>query len=467
MKVIRNFKKEGGKEKENSLKLKLFYIFILIFMKKIFFITIIYIFLLSSCSFFDKEIIKNLYITSNGEVYVDFFWQDKINLMVWVDVKTFKKIDENDGYKWFYKDKNNLYYIYEISWEAFQAKVWYSIIDSIDIEKFIKISDNLIRDDDNIYYLNNWWNFQKIGWIDIDSLEIINDYFIKDKNKVYYFYYTNWWKVFSILDWADPETFKCLTDGGCEDKNKIYLYDGFNQVETKDKAEDKKNEASYKVLWDWYSIINWRLFRYKEEYVWDISDVNSFENFTRYFKDKYNIYYIGYDKQLRRTKLLKLENIDISSFQDLWKWIIKDNYNIYERWNWRFVNITQNIDVKTFQRLSDEFAKDKNKIYWKCRNWLTYSDWVEDNDSRYYYCELENADVKTFQIFPNNPWIMKDKNKVYYRYYEWWNLRSIYKIWIIKEADSSSILFNKNILKDKYNTYIVNINGGKYTVKKN
>ena len=140
-----------------------------------------------------------------------------------VDVKTFKKIDKNSSYKWFYKDKNNLFHVYEISWAAFQAKVWYSIIDWINVEKFVKISDDLIKDDISIFYLNNR-NFQKIDWIDIDSLEIINNYFIKDKNKVYYFYYTNWWKVFSILDWADPETFKCLTDGGCQDKSKIYLY---------------------------------------------------------------------------------------------------------------------------------------------------------------------------------------------------------------------------------------------------
>ena len=122
---------------------------------------------------------NNIYTLSDGF----------IKIVDWADTKTFKIL--NIPYS---KDKNYVYF-------------YWSKIEWIKSENFEFVSDNsssYFIYNDNLYKFNNDHEFDTsfkiVEEVDINSFEVINNRYSKDKNHVY--------RYWEILEWVDPETFQ-------------------------------------------------------------------------------------------------------------------------------------------------------------------------------------------------------------------------------------------------------------------
>ncbi len=203
----------------------------------------------------DLNIIKD-----NKKVYTisPHYWLEIVEIN-WVDVWTFQWIKSSygDNDRVIYaKDKNNVYVVSNS--DGFKVIIWadvntFKIVENEDTpyNKLNAVS-SFSKDKNNIYY---FWKI--IEWIDVASFQLMNDFYIKDKNYVFVFVirYNN----YRIISWADPKTFWRLTtwfisSRYTKDKNNIY---------------------------------------YDEKIVFWI-DINTFMAIDNYYaKDKNNVYYNG------------------------------------------------------------------------------------------------------------------------------------------------------------------------------
>ena len=276
-----------------------------------------------------------------------------------VDSKTFKVLGCNFTADCYSGDAKNVYY-------------GPTKINGADPASFKILTKNNTRE---IYYYakdkKNLYNFGEIEKIDadIDTIEIIDRFYKKDKN---YVYYEN-----KKMEQSDSKTFVVLNRGFSKDKNNVYYY-------------------GKKLL---------------------INSKNAVFSDRDYVRDEKYIYY---GSQM-------LENVDIASFVLLEEKYSRDKNNIY--YAGRKLN---NPDLATFEVIkkdesgnNGEYAKDKNSVYYNEKrlsgsdpktfkiisdNWEDYS---LDKNNVYYGSEIViGADPKSFKKI-DNIWV--DKSNTYER----------------------------------------------------
>lgn len=214
------------------------------------------------------------YYKDKNNVYFNNLWWFPLEIIKWVDVKTFELLKKDNIITEFVKHKNNIYY---------QS----NIVNWADAETFIILGcwgnvwwgspDCYAKDKNSIYF-----NANKINWISLNTFKIIkNSIYAKDENNIYY----KW----NIVDWADVNTFK-LNDYGIEvDKN--YIFSQWKKIEWSD-------SKTFTSIWG------------------------------SYYKDSKQIYssWLWYD-------LYKVEWADLETFEVIGEdWLAKDKFNRYILW---------------------------------------------------------------------------------------------------------------------------------------
>lgn len=163
-----------------------------------------------------------------------------------IDLSSFKIIDSSIA-----TDKNNVYKI-ESYGRSGNSDKKFLILKNIDPSSFKKNGWFVWDKDGDTAY----WDYSVEinlyeGTIDFDSIKIINNDYVKDKNYVYY--------RGNILENSDPDTFELISNIHAKDKNAVYyrgkiieLADPITFIETfNDRGKDKNNYfINGKVIYD-------------------------------------------------------------------------------------------------------------------------------------------------------------------------------------------------------------------------
>ena len=275
---------------------------------------IILVFLVSNLGM--AEYIKK----DNAVYYKDEIWQADEKKVNDADFKTFVELNKIYG-----KDNKNVFYGDEK-------------LENADFKTFQAVGENIGRDKDNFYRYNQkvkinpkdfklYKNKDKIRYFrnngkiydleglnelngieDVDTFEVLDDEYSKDKHNIYYGGVT--------LSDVDMDTFQIIMqDTYAKDKNKVYY--GSRPIR-------EVNPKTVKIL----------------------SEI--------YLKDDKSVF----------TKYGKIENADLDSFEVLGEMHIyaKDNKNVY-----LFGEIIKKADPRTFEIISEiafaTYSKDKNNVY--------------------------------------------------------------------------------------------------------
>lgn len=296
--------------------------------------------------------------------------------------------------------------------------------------------------------------FHNIALENVDPLtfKIVDDYFFRDKNQVYFYetyrvsqdYFTSKRKRYIHLVKADPASFESLGDGYAKDKFPAWYLDKTFKVEdlkslrvlnhhfTKDNKTaylDRRPIAgshgkTFELISDHYAKDSLRYY-----YCWPIDGEYEikpipchFQSFdvidNQYAKDNKNVFYKG-------DKLSKAES---SSFELISSGYAKDNNLVFFRNNivekadpFSFTTFTENenfmgetvyakdkngicvndkhfvgADIATFRLLNEKYTLDKNGVYFRMK-------------------KVKNADATTFKVFPHliGDTDAEDKNSKY------------------------------------------------------
>jgi len=282
------------------------------------------------------------------------------------------------------------------------------------------------------YYYNNkivncpdWWYLVKLN---IDFLININsdnengiDFWYKwEKNpkefkQIKWAYYKKWWDIFYYfekIEWVDFDTFSIF------DKFESKILD---DLKINDIEEFNKKEEEFK---------------------------------TGYAKDKNNVYrFWKIQKSLKVDDIINLD-YDIKKEEKQFEW-----YDEYYRKYWKcfcWWKILENVDYETFEILSEQFAKDKNMVWYqwedrvdiKPKNFkVLFCDWYDTfakNDEVVVNLEhiIEWADSETFEVLKDWEYeLAKDK----YRFYstrdktENLDVKTFKKLWWTYFSDKNAI----------------------------
>ena len=121
---------------------------------------------------------------------------------------------------------NNFIYIFYKNW-TIKANVINidkkEIIYDIDYEELKEVILEVLKFKEFLFLIQKWFLVEKYMWIsDLESFEIINEGYAKDKNFVYsYSSYSYGW-VFKKIEWLDSESFEIINEGYAKDKNFVY-----------------------------------------------------------------------------------------------------------------------------------------------------------------------------------------------------------------------------------------------------
>jgi hypothetical protein len=201
-----------------------------------------------------------------------------------------------------------------------------------------------------VYYKYNY-DYSLIENVDIETFQILDNFYAKDKNFVYF--------KEKNMEEIDPESFEIICCGYSKDKNSIY----YNA--TKLSGIDSE---SFIFLSDMYQQDKNFVYYYRKPL--SFVDVKTFKPLGVYSKDKNNIYYHD--------------------------------------------GIVANADIETFDVLGEGYAKDKNSIYVRGKkleeanvsSFLVLSHGYSRDDSFVYYYgkKLEEVDVTSFKFIsmPHN-----------------------------------------------------------------
>ena len=318
-----------------------------------------------------------------------------------------------------YKNKDKLLY-FRNNGKLYIGGSFFEVEYVQDLNSFEVIDQGYSKDKYNIYYAGT-----PIYDVDKSTFQIIMpDYYAKDKNNVYS-------GSHKIKD-ANPDTIKIL--------NQVYLKDDKNVFLNFGQKIENADATTFEVM----------------------------EENTSYGKDKNNVYFLGE----------KIKGADAKSFE-----IILEPNNLVQMYskdrNSVFIGgrKIKKADLKTFERLfgTDYYSKDKNNLYYqevkidKIDNKnlkILYSDGVDVvKNGNKIFAEGKKLNIKspeTFEIilskyynFPNLIYGKDDKNV-----YAISKFDKTYSSKVIKNADVNSfeVMENSMYTKDKNNIYFTRDN---------
>ncbi len=395
--------------------------------------------------FFNKRF---LYHVKDGIVYYEW------DVIEWADAKSFEVLYESD--KWgCAKDKDYIYF----NWRKINKWI------VSDLETLEVLDEHYLKDKNNIYTYDNRFSFVSN---DVENFQVIFKWYGKDKDYVYdngrkiewadpstfvflrYGYFNSYSKdknnVYRsgyVLKWADPDTFEIMEKDYSKDKN--FVYDDGEKIEWAD-------PSTFEIINEDYSKDKNFVYYNRKKIEW--SNPKTFQILDDdYLKDKNNVYYKGY------REIIKIEWVDLKTFQILNYRYSKDKKHVYS-----LGNKIEWADSETFKLLDDGYSKDKNNFYYNGE----IVDWIENTSSfevlNKHYSKDENhvyydgekiewADSKTFQFLKDTWWkttsYAKDKNHIY-------NWRGKIEMeWIDSETFSfiSELDDNVTYFRDKNNVY--------------
>ena len=415
---------------------------------------------------------NNLYYFYDGEIR-------KIDLKI--DINSLEVLN-NVGYYYsdYIRDRNNVYFV-----DNENGKV--KIVKNADKNTFKVVEKNYGMDSKNVYY-----NGDKLDFVGLDGLKILDENYLKDKDSVYQIYETdnNKVKIKPIKNLnIDVASFENILKGTFyKDKNSVYYIDT-----AEDKQELKKLEGADADTFEPGIFSKDKNSVYVDKQKLKGVSPNGFEildNDLNFIKDYKNVFYldraedgITFIPRVQNTEgvdVATLESVGKSAFKDYFK----DKNNVYIVANERLIS-TDSINTKlnfykliganpkTFE-LIDNFGKDDKNVYFldkklkgidaktfeeisfnivKDKNGLHILLNSDDSGIKTRNLKISGLDLKTFKKLENGYY--KDKNNIYY------NLDN--NLYTIKNPDlatfevlnspySSSIYF----AKDKNNVYYQN-----------
>ncbi len=278
------------------------------------------------------EILNEVFSRDNNFVY---FEDAKLDIITPKNIKLLWKyfiIDKDTIF--FQSVKIDWYYITSTSY-PWSNRNLVSIksdksINNIDINTFEILNNYYSRDKKNIYY---WW--EKIKNIDVNSFSIIDEDYWKDKTNIYF--------ESKKIDWVNLESFKIIESPCSKDNTFCYYWE--NKIVWAD-------INTFIVKNNFFSLdINFVYYRWKRI---EWTDPHSF-SFIKYYywKDKNFVYF----------QSNKIELADPNSFIVLDSLYTKDKNYVYI--NRKVINWA---DANSFELIDKYNGKDKNHIYnsfWK------------------------------------------------------------------------------------------------------
>jgi hypothetical protein len=226
---------------------------------------------------------------------------------------------------------------------------------------------------------------------DLESFEIIDNFFARDKNNVYFNERAKGGSLFIPLDYVDAESFERLYPSYIKDKNAVYYLNTQDyglvstNIEKVELAEVDSFEVLSKFKEDYTPRVGYYPFYKHHSYAKDKNNVffdgkiitGSDPKTFVIFNDKYPGAYLGYycsdgvsyhssdllhyagDKNAIYCGDKIFQNGDIKSFKRLFNEIYKDKNNIYCQ-----DMILESADPDTIERLKgSSFHKDKYRVY--------------------------------------------------------------------------------------------------------
>ena len=308
---------------------------------------IILVFLVSNLGM--AEYIKK----DNAVYYKDEIWQADEKKVNDADFKTFVELNKIYG-----KDNKNVFYGDEK-------------LENADFKTFQAVGENIGRDKDNFYWYNQkvkinpkdfkfYKNKDKIvyfrnngkiydlkglnelnGIEDVDTFEVLDDEYSKDKHNIYYGGVT--------LSDVDMDTFQIIMPNYyAKDKNSVY---------SRHKKIKGANPKTIKVLNIAYIKDDKTVFSdFSFSRTLKNADVKSFEALGEYYgKDKNNVYLMG--EKIKKADVKTFQVISEESFNHY----SKDKNNVYLE-----TYIIEGADPKTFEIIKEEpsYSKDKKYLYY-------------------------------------------------------------------------------------------------------
>jgi peptidyl-prolyl cis-trans isomerase B (cyclophilin B) len=248
----------------------------------------------------------------------------------------------NFDYFMYEKDKNGVY-------------MKYALQEDIDIDSFKYLGSCYYKDKNNVYR-----DGFVVEGVDIQTFDHIKGEYTKDKNGIYFYK--------EKLEDVDPETFEVFGETEyARDKNGFYERGDFISFE--ELPEEIKNNSEYfPKNENPISEVDCSL-SLKEDILSEIKDkggdiknlsclINAYEEGNDiYVTDKKYIFIVREDFV---PKVLRMDGVDIETFEFLPSPYSKDKNNIYIG-----IDIMKGADVTTFEVIDSFYSKDKNTCFYR------------------------------------------------------------------------------------------------------
>ena len=285
---------------------------------------------------------------------------------------------------------------------------------------------NYFTENGGVYYGGDSHK-EKLENVDKKTFKIINVYYAKDKNSVYY--------NGVLLNGVNPEKFEFLggistligEDGYVKDDKNIYFLG--KKMENVDLKTFKVVKSNISRSFEGYAKDENKVY-FQAKPLLGI-DVETFEIIGEaYTKDKNGVYYANE----------KLEGVDSQNYTKNDNFI-KSNGIIYEN------EKKQAYDYKTFTLIKTYISNDS------CGGTAYMGSLVKDKDGIYYNGEkISNVDSKTFELVKDN--LFKDKNGYYYEFEN----NKMKNINIDPKTSKMYKIESGIIIKDQNNIYRISFN---------
>jgi hypothetical protein len=279
-----------------------------------------------------------------------------------------------------------------------------------------KLSNGFVKKGDTI-----WFHDVALKNVDPNTFELVDDYFFKDKDRVYFYetyrvsqdYFTSKRKRYLPLENADSDSFISLGEGYAKDKSTAWY------IDSEFKVDDLE---SMKVLNHHFVVDNKTAYLDRRPIAG--SDGKTFELISEYYAKDSKRYY--YCTPIDGEYAIRPVDCHYESFVVIDHPYAKDKTSVYYEGDQ-----LAEVESSTFEFISSGYAKDSQHVYFRNlkvekADPSTFSAFIENenslgetvyakdklgifiNDKRF-----SEADIATFKILNEKYTI--DKNGVYYR----------------------------------------------------